>query len=397
MDTLIKNHSKKYFVDLSKPIRAEIGNKYIQAMILPHAGTLYVQDIFDTAFHLCPVYDRIILLTTNHWTHDTLRYDPIDPHDLFLQEHSFLSIFPYLEKFSRSYDIYAIGNNTFSDIGKNISSSETVLWIANTDLLHCYERVSCKQTMTENDLNTISFLKQQKLPPNGRAKMCGYQAIRVFFQKIKKLHLEWKFMSYTRSDHIVESSAVGYTSILFSSDSGSTVYNSLSSRYALTKIREYKTYRCLTIKSEVPNIKGVFVTLFLHGQLYGCIGTFNIPNGNIVDAISDMGYDAAFHDRRFHHSLNVAPPEDISAHVTFIGELQICSSFDDFMIGKHGILIQFQPSQKTATYLASVLIEHFQISEKNKHEKFPELFESLLEKAGISYYTTYTLFRYECL
>ena len=120
----IKNHNKQYFLDETYLPNFKLGRKNVSAILLPHAGSHFVKEIFDFAFNKINIkpFNKIILLTTNHYTNNNVQMDniikkiklnkidgiPIDS-DFFKHEHSYLSILPYLEKIGYPCTIISVG------------------------------------------------------------------------------------------------------------------------------------------------------------------------------------------------------------------------------------------------------------------------------------------------
>jgi len=401
MEDILKNHDKPYFLDIHRPIQTKVGSKQVDAMILPHAATPYVHEILSLAFDYCPIYDRIILFTTNHSTPYNYEFRSRDP--FFSREHSYLSILPFLQKYSKRYDIYAIGNSDTFQLQPPSSSSreQRILWIANTDLLHCYENRTCKRTMSNHDQTTIRLFQKQQLPAFKKDRsMCGYHAVRALFRHIRPLHVHCIQHVYSRSDVIESksSSAVGYVGMLYSSSSvlSKDFYRPFT-KYAWEALRHTQSSKVPFVFSEMKEVRGIFVTLMKDGHLFGCMGTFSILRNNLIYTIAHQSLQSAFHDPRFPSDRPLPP--SLVVKINYLHELEKCNSVQDITIGVHGIYVTFEPSQRSATYLASVLIDHFDMTENNKHVRFPSVIESLAKKAQLydGSWSSYTLFRYQCI
>lgn len=84
---------------------------------------------------------------------------------------------------------------------------------------------------------------------------------------------------------------------------------------------------------------GAFVTLRKHGNLRGCIGTFDSSRG-IVETIRTMAASAA-HDPRFVHSpISADELRDIDIEISVLSPLERISDPLNFEIGRHGILVR---------------------------------------------------------
>ena len=125
----IKNHKEIKCINQNKINLNKNGKNKINAVILPHAGQKYVSFIFDYIFNNMEYsFNYIIILTTNHKNGNN--YQPkseiignfsinilhlqnnslINSDDHFLDEHSYLSLLPYLKKIDKPIYLLSIGN-----------------------------------------------------------------------------------------------------------------------------------------------------------------------------------------------------------------------------------------------------------------------------------------------
>lgn len=99
--------------------------------------------------------------------------------------------------------------------------------------------------------------------------------------------------------------------------------------------------------------RGAFTSLYLHGELRGCVG-FVMPVSSVYHAVIDTARAAAFEDTRFYPvTLEEAP------HLAI--ELSILSppraiSAEDVEIGRHGLLVSMDGHR--GLLLPQVPIEH---------------------------------------
>ncbi len=135
-------YTKSYFLNQSIPHDFNFGNKNTRALVLPHAGSEYVNSVLSYAFSDIKRFSKILLLTTNH--NDKHNYSLTDINgtiqnsEFFNTEHSHLSVQPYIERFNITPTLVAIGS--FSDeLVKTLLGliDDNTLLIANTDLNHC--------------------------------------------------------------------------------------------------------------------------------------------------------------------------------------------------------------------------------------------------------------------
>ncbi|HVN20802.1 MAG TPA: AmmeMemoRadiSam system protein A [Dongiaceae bacterium] len=99
--------------------------------------------------------------------------------------------------------------------------------------------------------------------------------------------------------------------------------------------------------------RGAFTSLYLHGELRGCVG-YVLPVGSVYRAVIETARAAAFEDRRFFPVTNQEAP-----HLQV--ELSILSrptpvSPDEVEVGRHGLLVSM--SGRRGLLLPQVPIEH---------------------------------------
>lgn len=88
---------------------------------------------------------------------------------------------------------------------------------------------------------------------------------------------------------------------------------------------------------ELLEPRGAFVTLKIKGSLRGCIGTF-ITNKPLIEVVSDMAIQAAFHDPRF-KPLSPDEFKAIEIEISVLSPLKEISSIEEIEVGTHGIYI----------------------------------------------------------
>ncbi len=96
---------------------------------------------------------------------------------------------------------------------------------------------------------------------------------------------------------------------------------------------------------------GAFVSIYLDGELHGCIGRMNSESDPLINVIADMAVSAAFYDSRF-------PPlvkkdfQNIQIEISVLSPLKRIYSPDELILGKHGIYIRKE--NYSGTYLPQV-------------------------------------------
>lgn len=133
---------------------------------------------------------------------------------------------------------------------------------------------------------------------------------------------------------------------------------------------------------------GIFVT-YRHkqGQLRGCIGS--VAPVDLWENISIYAINAAIHDHRF-DPLTSPIPNDLSCSVSLLHNHHIVDSFDELIIGKHGVLVKYYSSGSivsSATFLPEVI--------KDQRWDIDEVRHHLHVKSSVGAYDSMILTLYE--
>ena len=391
-------------------------------MILPHAGTFFIKDTLDYCFDQIDKnnFDRIILLSTNHYDNnnyilpnniDKIKYNDnflitlqnieskytIESTDFFFKEHSYLSVLPYIQKFEIPLTIILVGNaNKDFAIELQTIINDMTLLIANTDLLHCGEGFNepCPENIEEYNINIIKNIINNKTNDN----MCGKKSIDLFCRLNKKLYTEY---TYTSSDRMqISSSSVGYTGILYNKNGipdliNNTFLSTIPKQFLYDYFNGNDTK--FKIKIFIKDIVGIFVTIKKNNNLRGCIGTFEIRD-DIIDSIIEYTKKSAFNDSRFNNIIK-EEFDELTFHINFLKKSFSVKESDIFRIFEpkiHGITLYFS-DDKSATYLASVIPEHFGVNTKNDFKsQYDNIKEELKNKAN-SFGKLSRIELYECI
>lgn len=382
----IKSHKKPYFLNESIIHEFNFGNKNTRAMIVPHAGSEFINQLLTYAFNNIKKYSNILLLTTNHIDANNYSHSSnIIPHTIvnnehFNNEHSYLSILPYINKFK--YSIVSIGSYSeelYLSLLKLIDDSTLI--IANTDLLHCgpeYKQ-KCPSDINQHNIDIIKDLINYK----SHTDICGYNCILIFNKIMQYLKLQYSEYAYSNSNIITNSpNSVGYAVILFN-DNG---IPDIEHNELLKKIPKLSLEDKLDLKFRLylRDIVGIFVTIEKHKQLRGCIGLFELYI-DIINSIIRSTNLSAFHDSRFKPINLKEELKDLSFKINYLKKSFVVDKsnlFQTFKVGLHGITINFTDNT-SATYLASVMVEYFKMTNNDDFKKdFEKIVQSLKEKAG---------------
>lgn len=106
--------------------------------------------------------------------------------------------------------------------------------------------------------------------------------------------------------------------------------------------------------SELLERRGVFVTLFKHGELRGCIGLPE-PASPLFQAAQECTLSAAGADPRF---LPVTAAElfDLEIEISVLSPLEMVKEIDSIVVGEHGLLLNHLG--RRGLLLPQVAVEH---------------------------------------
>jgi len=411
----IKNHNKPYFLNSSFPPNFQTGSKNVSALLVPHAGSAFVKEILDFAFNKIDIipFNKVILLTTNHSTRDNFQMDnPIQKIKLnqirgiptsqtfFKREHSYLSILPYLEKIGYSCSIIAVGEFSPELVQLIEAEMDRALLIVNTDLLHCGPnyRIECPANPKKTNLAVIrKIISGKKIFPK---EMCGFPAVSLFLEIIRRRNYKYTEYIYTSSD--IQSNnrtnSVGYAGILFDKDAPNLEYykqfQSLPKMTLESFLRRNGDVPSPKLSVFIRDVEGIFTTIYKDGKLRGCIGTFNLL-GDLNETISNRTITSSSQDGRF-APIKKLELSRLTYKINFL-KRPVVSGINKMKVGTHGITIHFKDG-RSATYLASVLPESFGIDSKKKLiDNFNTIRDRLQEKSGSSTKNIDFIEIYECI
>jgi len=411
----IKNHNKPYFLNSAFPPNFKFGSKNVSAIIIPHAGSVFVKEILDFAFNKINIspFNKIILLTTNHSTSENFQMDnPIQRIKLnqisgiptnqsfFKREHSYLSILPYLEKIGYPCSIIAVGEFSIELTRIIEAEMDRTLLLVNTDLLHCGPNysVECPANPKKTNLDVIrKIISGKKIFPK---EMCGFPAVQLFLEIIRRRNYQYTEYIYTSSD--IQSNnrtnSVGYAGILFDKNEPNLEYykqfQSLPKMTLESFLRRNGVIPSPKLSVFIRDVEGIFTTIYKDGKLRGCIGTFNLL-GDLNETISNRTITSALQDSRFAPIKKSELPR-LTYKINFL-KRPVVSGINKMKVGTHGITIHFKDG-RSATYLASVLPESFGINSKKKlMDNFNTIRDSLQEKSGASTKNIDFIEIYECV
>jgi|SRR5579863_3423391 AmmeMemoRadiSam system protein A len=99
--------------------------------------------------------------------------------------------------------------------------------------------------------------------------------------------------------------------------------------------------------------RGVFTSLYLKGDLRGCVG-FVLPMNSVYRTVADTARAAAFEDTRF-YPVTIAEARHLEIQLSILSPPQLVQA-DDIEVGRHGLLISM--AGRRGLLLPQVAAEH---------------------------------------
>ncbi|MEG8946356.1 AmmeMemoRadiSam system protein A [Rosettibacter firmus] len=125
---------------------------------------------------------------------------------------------------------------------------------------------------------------------------------------------------------------------------------SISSIFTDEKLPQVDYEKYPALKSHA----GAFVTLTEHGRLRGCIG-YITSDKPLYETVCDAAISAAINDPRF-PPVRESELDDIEIEISILSEPFPLNSYDDIIIGKHGLILE--EKGRRGLLLPQVPIEH---------------------------------------
>lgn len=118
--------------------------------------------------------------------------------------------------------------------------------------------------------------------------------------------------------------------------------------------------------------RSAFVTLYLQGQLRGCVGSL-IASQSLVDEVINQSINAAMNDKRF-RPLNKTEWQDLTIEISILSPMHQVQSYSEIILEKHGVILQ--KNNKSAVFLPKVA--------KEQNWDLEKLLTQLSLKAGLN-------------
>lgn len=376
-------------------------NRTPRAVIVPHAGYVFSGRVAASAYNQIPSgasFKHVFVLASSHQflfggaavfdsgnyetplgevnvdtkiarelleTSEVFRLHP-EAHEY---EHSLEVQLPFLQyKLGTDFELVPIiiGTNNPDDCKKIADvlapwfTSEN-LFVISTDFSHYPDY----EDAVENDLSTAEAIcsnNPQKLlktiEENKKKKinylatsLCGWTSVLTLLYLTQNLGVEFRKISYMNSGDAElfgdKERVVGYWAIAVCEKKEQFTVSEEEKRELLGKARKAILHFLETGKRGSPEppvtsgiLKqqlGVFVSVYVNGELRGCIGNF-AKEETLNDLVQRMAVSAAC-DYRF-ENLELEEAEDMELEISVLSPLKKIKSIDEIELGKHGIYIK---------------------------------------------------------
>jgi len=376
----------------------------LKALIMPHAGYIYSGQTAAYAAKVLKVnqFSKVIIMGPDHRVgmnyvaisqvsayetpfgkialHDDVeklrKYPSVFRSSKYSDqsEHSIEVILPFLQYFLKSFKFIPLVVGQI-DPKILVSSIEPLLdnhtlLVSSSDLSHYLKYNSAVDT----DQHTIDLIlkKDIKTLANKDNAACGIIPIQVILYLAKKLNWTPVLLHKSNSGDTAgdKTRVVGYATIAFfggitmtslegqlTQAQGQTLLKLARSTIAKKMGKAFEAPSDDSLKDKALQAKkGTFVTLNIHGQLRGCIGSL-IGQTPLVKGVADNAINAAFHDPRF-SPLSEQEYNNIHVEVSVLTDPQPLEYTDtNDLINKlkpkvHGVILR--KGYSSATFLPQV-------------------------------------------
>lgn len=392
---------KKQLRELFTQAKSVGDKRVLRALISPHAGYVFSGRVAASAFNQIPEnisYKRVFVLASSHHylfggaavfcsgNYETplgeIRVDTelarnlAGSGDLFIHypeahenEHSLEVQLPFLQyKLKNDFLLVPVilGTNNPADcekIAKVLAPYFTPenLFVVSTDFSH-YPKY---EDAVDNDLRTaeaicsnspkklLQVLEQnkQKKISHLATSLCGWTSVLTLLHLTQNENLEYKLVEYQNSGDASiygdKERVVGYWAIAVFEKEEAFSISEEEKKELLGKARKAIIHFVKTGKRKTPEppvsggiLKqktGVFVSIYVKGELRGCVGNF-AKDETLNDLVQRMAVSAAC-DYRF-KNLQSDELDDMELEISVLSPLKKIESADEIELGKHGIYIK---------------------------------------------------------
>jgi len=372
-----------------------------QALISPHAGYIFSGKVAASAFNQIPedaAYKRVFILASSHQflfggaavfisgnyitplgeikVDTKLARELIESDEIFRDydeahehEHSLEVQLPFLQyKLKNDFLLVPIilGTNNAADCEKIAKALKPYftpenLFVISTDFSHYPEY----DVAVENDLTTAKAIcsnnpkkvlkvleeNKQKQISHLVTSLCGWTSVLTLLHLTQNKNLEYRLIDYRNSGDAEiygdKDRVVGYWAISVYEKEKPFAVSADEQKELLQKARKSIVHFLETGKRGTPEpplsdgilnqIAGAFVSVYVKGELRGCIGNF-AKNEVLNNLVQRMAVSAAC-DYRF-ENLHKEELDDLELEISVLSPLKKIESVNEIELGKHGIYIK---------------------------------------------------------
>jgi MEMO1 family protein len=403
------NHLSKQLATLLATAKKPAATTLPQAIIAPHAGYIFSGQVAASAYNQLPdnaVYKRVFILATSH--HFSYRgasvsnakfYETplgkikvdadvvsklLESKQLFhshaeahLHEHSLEVQLPFLQhKLAKGFLLVPLVLGTYdSSECKKIASildpwfNPENLFVVSTDFSH----YPAYDDAVENDLNTAqaicsnnpetltATLSQDKNIDNLATSLCGSTSVLTLLYLTQNKSLKFFQVHYQNSGDALNfgerDRVVGYWAIAAYWNEEPLYISPHQQAEILAKVRKviHRFIETGDLVHPKPLLQigikpaGMFVSIYIKGQLHGCIGNFE-TGSSWNETVEHLAVSACC-DKRF-EALKKEELDDMELEISVLSPLKLIHSIDEIELGKHGIYIK--KGSHSGTFLPKV-------------------------------------------
>lgn len=266
-------------------------------------------------------------------------------------EHSIEVQLPFLQYFQPVIKLVPIvlgyvDGTIYNEIGKEIARAikeldKRVVIIASSDMTH-YESQESAREKDNQAIEAIVAMNGDELLRRVREldiSMCGFAPVVSLLSAAKELDARnAELVKYQTSGDATGdySSVVGYAGIVIKRMSPVA---RLAKETVESYIRGGKVPQIGELPPEMKARAGVFVSLHKHGELRGCIGTFEPTEENIAREIVTNAISSAIHDPRF-SPITAGELEDLNYSVDILTKPEPVADETSLDPKKYGVIVQ---------------------------------------------------------
>ena len=398
--------------NVAQPIFSE--NKNLQAIISPHAGYIFSGEVAASTFNQIPknaVYKRVFVIASSHQfsfggaaiycngKYETplgeikvdikLSKKLIEESDVFYDkpevhenEHSLEVQLPFLQhKLGDEFLLVPIilGTNSADDCKKIAAAlkpwfNSENLFIISTDLSH-YPNYNDAKEVDKKTADAICSNQPNKLQTvlkenknigieNLVTSLCGWTSVLSLLYLTENKDYQFEKIEYQNSgDSKIygdKNRVVGYWAIAVFNNDNSMQISKTEKEEILEKARfSIQTFLKTGKKGKLiepvstgilNEITGAFVSIYIDGELRGCIGGF-AQEQTLNELVQNLAVSAA-RDMRF-ENVKLEELNDMKLEISVLSPLKKIESINEIVLGKHGIFIQ--QDFNTGTFLPQVI------------------------------------------